>query len=54
MPIEVRQLIIRTTVSQEGEGKAKSSGKDEKSVSEELIKQCVAKVMEILRNTNGR
>jgi hypothetical protein len=54
MPIEVRELIIRATVSQEANGAQKSASKDEKSPNEEIIRQCVAKVMEIIRNKNGR
>jgi hypothetical protein len=54
MPIEVRELIIRATVSQESSGAKKSAGKDDKSQNEEIVKQCVAKVMEIIRSKNGR
>ena len=54
MPIEVRELIIRATVSQDANSAQKSAGKDDKSPNEEIIKQCVAKVMELIRNKDGR
>jgi hypothetical protein len=54
MSVEAREVIIRTTVSQEGNSAQKPSGKDEKSSTEEIVKACVEKVMQIIRNRNGR
>jgi hypothetical protein len=54
MPVEVRELIIRTTVSQEGNSSQKAPGKDDKSSTDEIVKMCVEKVMQIIRNRNGR
>jgi hypothetical protein len=59
MPIEIRELIIKATVVQEG-GKAgaaeaaASSGNNDASPNEELIKSCVDKVLEIIKDKNGR
>lgn len=57
--IEVRELIIRATVLKEGseQGAAASGNASENgnsSPSEELIKTCVEKVLEILKDKNGR
>ena len=57
--IEVRELIIRATVLKAGsEQDAASSGNASEngnsSPNEELIKTCVEKVLEILKDKNGR
>lgn len=53
MPIEIRELVIKATVGPEGQGggggKATNAGS-----SEEIIKACVEKVMEILKEKNER
>jgi Family of unknown function (DUF5908) len=57
MPIEIRELIIKATVVQEsGEsGAAKTgSGSNDASPNEELIKNCVEKVLEIIKDKDGR
>jgi len=60
MPIEVRELIIKATVVQEGGGEAgggqsgAGSGNNDASPNEELIKTCVDKVLEIIKEKNGR
>ncbi len=54
MPVEIRELIIKTTVTS-GEGEkqpTKEKGKD--AASEELIAECVEQVLEILRKERER
>lgn len=59
MPIEVRELVIKATVVQEGAGagaapSGEGSGNNDASPNEELIKTCVDKVLEIIKDKNGR
>jgi hypothetical protein len=59
MPIEVRELIIKANVVQEGgeAGTGQSgagTGNNDASPNEELIKTCVDKVLEIIKERNGR
>jgi hypothetical protein len=59
MPIEIRELVIKATVEQEG-GSATSgntstaSANNSVSPNEEMIKMCVEKVLEILKEKDGR
>jgi hypothetical protein len=63
MPIEVRELIIKSTVVPEGGagggtapggGGAGGAGNNDTSPNEELIKTCVDKVLEIIKDKHGR
>ena len=63
MPIEVRELIIKSTVVPEagggagaatGGGGAGGAGNNDTSPNEELIKNCVDKVLEIIKDKHGR
>jgi len=57
MPIEVRELVIKAAVTQEGNGLQPSGGatsSQNESAGEELIKICVDKVLEILKERNER
>ena len=59
MSVEVRELIIRATVVQDGAVGAGSVGggssaQNNVSPSEEIIKTCVEKVLEILKEKNER
>lgn len=59
MPIEVRELVIKAVVEQEGGrtvfGGARNSSTDNSvSPQEETIKMCVEKVLEILEERNER
>ncbi len=59
MPIEVRELVIKATVEQEGGGAnagagTASSGNNSVSPNEEMIKMCVEKVLEIIKERDGR
>lgn len=53
MPVKINQLIIRTTVVDDGEpGKTESSptsSKEKKSAHQKIVAECVEQVMEILR-----
>ena len=54
MPIEIRELIIKTTVESSDAsetGNGGQSGGDEK---QELIQECVDQVMEILKEKSER
>jgi hypothetical protein len=54
MPVEVRELIIKATVTQDSNsGKSTGAGAPG-SVNQELIKACVEKVLEIIKGKNGR
>ena len=56
MPIEVRELVIRATVIPEGESPSgpSASGSAAPMPTEEAIKFCVDKVLDILKERNGR
>jgi hypothetical protein len=59
MSIEIRELIIKATVVHEGGGSEAASsgagsGNNDTSPNEELIKTCVEKVLEIIKDKNGR
>ncbi|MNV83954.1 hypothetical protein D3C71_1777940 [compost metagenome] len=52
MPIEIRELVIKATVLQElNSGSAPNNGVPP---SEELVKVCVEKVLEIIKERNER
>jgi hypothetical protein len=57
--IEVREFIIRATVVREGgeqgtAGTGNALDNNDSSPNEEMIKTCVEKVLEILKDKNGR
>jgi hypothetical protein len=58
MPIEVRELIIKATVAQEGTGGANSAPSpntnNNVSPQEEIITVCVEKILEILKEKDAR
>jgi len=54
MPVEVRQLIIKATVTSDSNAGAKAPGPEAGQASQEIIKACIEKVMEIIREKNGR
>jgi Family of unknown function (DUF5908) len=54
MPVEVRQLIIKATVSAEGSSGEKAGGNDPAQASQEIIRACIEKVMELIKEKNGR
>ncbi|WP_197091591.1 DUF5908 family protein [Sphingobacterium endophyticum] len=57
MPVEVRELIIKATIVQElgsTPNSAASSQNNGINASEEIVKVCVDKVLEILKEKNER
>ncbi len=57
MPVEVRELIIKATIVQElgsTSNSASSSQNNGINASEEIVKVCVEKVLEILKEKNER
>jgi Family of unknown function (DUF5908) len=59
MPIEIRELVIKATVVQGETGATGSVGgggsvDNNTSPNEEIIKTCVEKVLEILKDKNER
>lgn len=58
MPIEVRELIIKATVTQEGSTGANvtpsSNTNNNVSANEEIITACVEKVLKILKDKDAR
>jgi hypothetical protein len=56
MPIEIRELVIKATVVQDAGTTAESnaSGNNNTSSTEEMVNTCVEKVLEIIRDKNGR
>lgn len=54
MPIEIRELVIKATVGQEGQGSGSAGPSANMGSSDEVIKACVEKVMEILKEKNER
>ena len=55
MPIEVREVVIKASVA-DGDNNASAGGSDSdaKQPGEDMIKQCVEKVLEILKEKNER
>ena len=58
MPIEIRELVIKATVVQEGNAGAtsapSSNSNNNVSANEEIITACVEKIMEILKEKDAR
>ena len=58
MPIEVRELIIKATVTQEGAGGAvavpSQNTNNNVSANEEIITACVEKILRILKEKDAR
>lgn len=58
MPIEIRELVIKATVVQEGNSGAASAppsnSNNNVSANEEIITACVEKIMEILKEKDAR
>lgn len=57
MPIEIRELVIKATISQEegaALGNRPASNNNSVSASEQIINTCVEKVLEILKDKMER
>ncbi|MEM9820861.1 MAG: DUF5908 family protein [Bacteroidota bacterium] len=49
MPFEIRELVIKASVEEEGKTKAAPAGKMDEGGKQEIIAACVEEVMELLR-----
>jgi hypothetical protein len=54
MPIEIKELIITATVQQETNAQASGGGGVDPAQKKEIVQECVAQVMEILREKEER
>lgn len=54
MAIEVRELIIRATVTQSGNAAGSGQSAAPAAANEEIIKACIEKVLEIIKDKHGR
>ena len=56
MPIEIRELVIRASVSQEVSGGSNSSNDagSSSTLAPDIVNICVEKVLEIIRDKNER
>jgi hypothetical protein len=59
MPVEIRELIIRASITRDGASgtsgaSAPAAGSGDNSSPEQLVKLCVEKILEILKEKNGR
>ena len=54
MPIVVKELVVRATVSERQANGPRSSSEQDNLFREELIKECVEQVMEILKQKTER
>ncbi len=54
MPVEIRELIIRATISRESEEIPESVESSDKENREEIISACVEQVLKIIERTRER
>ena len=55
MPVEIRELVIKGTVTEgSGTGSVGASADNNAQTCEDIIKVCVEKVLEILKEKNER
>ena len=54
MPIVIRELVVRATVSERQVPDSSASSDGENNSREELIKECVEQVVEILKQKTER
>jgi hypothetical protein len=54
MPIEIRELIIRTQVTDEGAAAGKSADNARSYSQKEIIERCVEKILRILHKKTER
>lgn len=56
MPVEIRELVIRASITEEGRTGASTPDdrSGDSSSSEQLVKICVDKILEILKDKHGR
>jgi hypothetical protein len=58
MPLEIRELVIKATISQDDSGSAKPTAGTQSgnspATTEQMVQTCVEKVLEILKTKNQR
>ena len=54
MPIEIREVVIRATVTEEENRPATHTGPELEVVRQEIIAECIDRVMEILKQQKER
>lgn len=54
MPIEVREIVIKANVDNQPEKKAAGNQQQQAESREEIIKECVDQVLEILKREKER
>lgn len=54
MPIEIRELIIKTTVDPDAASQGGGDGESGGDKKQELVQECVDQVMEILKEKSER
>jgi hypothetical protein len=56
MPVEIRELIIRATVGNPNQGGSNNATADDQEAApkEEIMRECIAQVMDILKEKNER
>lgn len=54
MPIEVKELIIKATVQEEGKKGGGKGGKMDDATKDEIIMECVDKILRLLKNKRER
>lgn len=56
MPIEIRELVIKATVQQDGSPATASGspGTNDVKPNEEIITSCLEKIMEVIKERNER
>jgi hypothetical protein len=54
MPVEIRELIIKATVSEENSKSPPSTALVAGNSNQEIIKICIEKVLEIIKEKHGR
>ncbi len=53
MPIEIRELVVKATVRDRA-SEGQSGSRDRRAEKEEIVRECVAQVLEILKRKNER
>jgi hypothetical protein len=58
MPVEIRELVIKATVTQDGSpaqsAKGGPSSNNSVTQAEEIVATCIERILEILKDKNGR
>ena len=54
MPIEIRELVIKATVTADAQGSSAQGNTGTAGTSAEMVQLCVEKVLQILKEKNER